>query len=431
MGVKVWPPQEHVWGSNYYETDNMFRPWYLIYQPVSYKLVGRAGTREELRAMIKACRSVGVRVYADAVPNHMSGNGNDVQNHRNDAGSCSYWSGHNATANSPYYTHGYTYLINPYTGTRPALEYPAVPYGPLDFHCEAPISSWTDGEVITKGWLVGLADLNTETDYVQDRIATYFVDLLSIGFSGFRVDSAKHIGPTSLAQIFGRMQKKLGGSLPGDFVTWLEILMGGEKELLACSGGEWSWYTNFNTQLSAAGISDSDINKIKIWSSDYPKEFPICGSWVIPSTRFAIQNDDHDQQSPGSSSRDMGDQGSVLIKDQDVAKHRSFEVKLFSRADGDWQIKLILSSYMWGANGANGYPDGLSDCALYTGTAQAASGCLGLALDPAYVQGVCAYTMVAGRYTRPHRDLSIVNAMRSWVGLAATTASALGIPGCS
>ena len=35
-------------------------------------------------------------------------------------------------------------------------------------------------------------------------------------------------------------------------------------------------------------FSDSDIAKVKIWSSDYPKEMPICGYWIIPSERFAI-----------------------------------------------------------------------------------------------------------------------------------------------
>lgn len=33
------------------------------------------GTRAELRAMIQACRTAGVRVYADAVLNHMVGQG--------------------------------------------------------------------------------------------------------------------------------------------------------------------------------------------------------------------------------------------------------------------------------------------------------------------------------------------------------------------
>ncbi|CUS09947.1 unnamed protein product [Tuber aestivum] len=427
MGVKIWPPTEHVWGSHYYEGDNQFRPWYLLYQPVSYRLHSRMGTRAQLRAMIQACRTEGVRVYADAVINHMVGQGSDIQNHR--TSSCRNYSGHNATDGSPYFTSGNTYLLNPYTGTRPTLEFPSVPYGPTDFHCERGLTSWTDGQVITKGWLLGLTDLNTEKPYVQDRIATYLADLLSIGFSGFRVDAAKHIGPASLAQILGRLKTKMGGNMPEDWITWLEVIMGGESNLLACSGGEWSWYTNLDNQLRAAGLSSADIAKVKVWSSDYPKEMPICGRWVIPASRFAIQNDDHDQQSPGSPTRDMSDRGSVLIKDKDAAKHRRFEVRLFSRTDANWRIKLVLSSYSFMGNGASGFPDGLSDCSLYTGN-QPISACLGVPRDTAYVADACSYTISPGKYTRVHRDMPIINAMRAWVGLASTTAAVLGISGC-
>ncbi|KAM5359334.1 hypothetical protein ACJA88_015160 [Fusarium oxysporum] len=244
----------------------------------------------------------------------MSGNGNNIQNHRNT--DCSLYTGHNSTARSPFYTWGQTYLINPFSGTRPTVEFPAVPYGPTDFHC--------------------LTDLNSEKPYVQDRVATYLVDVLSLGASGFRVNAAKHIGPAMMAQIYKRVKQKLGGgNFPADFISWNEVILGGKKDLLAYSGGEWSWYTNFDNVLSAAGLSSTDIAKIKIWSSDYPKEFPACGSWVIPASRFAIQNDDHDQQSPGSSSRDIGDSGSILIKDKDISKHQAFEVQLFSRTDGN------------------------------------------------------------------------------------------------
>lgn len=386
------------------------------------------GTRAQLRLMIQTCRAAGVRVYADAVINHMTAQGNDIQNHRKS--SCFLYSGRNSTYGSPFYTSGNTYLLNPQTGNRPALEYPAVPYGPTDFHCERVLNNWTDGQTITKGWLLGLTDLNTEKQYVQDRIATYLADLLSIGFSGFRVDAAKHIGPASMAAILGRLRVKMGGTMPTDFITWLEVLVGGEASLLACSGGEWSWYTNFDNQLTINGFSALDLAKVKIWSSDYPKEMPICRKWILPASRFAIQNDDHDQQSPGSSSRDMGDTGSVFIKDKDIVKHRGFEVLLFNRTDADWNIKLVLSSYMFMNSGSSGFPDGLSDCSLYTGT-QPVSHCLGVPKDKAYVANACGYSTAEGRYTRVHRDMSIINAMRLWVGLSQTTASALDIPGCS
>jgi alpha-amylase len=49
----------------------------------------------------------------------------------------------------------------------------------------------------------------------------------------------------------------------------------------------------------------------------------LCG-WPIPSERYAVQLDCHDDQFPGSSSRDMGDSGSVLVKEKNVDKHRNF-----------------------------------------------------------------------------------------------------------
>ena len=71
------------------------------------------------------------------------------------------------------------------------MEFPAVPWGPMDFHCERSLASWSCGFSLNYGWLVGLSDLNTEKENVQQRIADYLTDLLSIGFSGFRIDAAK------------------------------------------------------------------------------------------------------------------------------------------------------------------------------------------------------------------------------------------------
>lgn len=136
--------------------------------------------------------------------------------------------------------------------------------------------------------------MNTESDYVRERIAAYFTDLLSIGFSGFRIDAAKHIYPKSLAAILAKFKRNLGGSFTDDFITWLEVIIGGEKDLLMCADGEYNYGQPFARFMSEAGLSDSEIAKVKIWSSDYPKEFPICGSWVIPSERLAVQNDCHD-----------------------------------------------------------------------------------------------------------------------------------------
>ena len=242
MGVKVFPPQESVI-TNKWPQNGELNPWWFDYQPVSYKLSSRHGTRDELGSMINTCRSAGVRVYADAVVNHMAGNGNDMwPDHRNGGGSwCTHWGPKDATAKSPYFTDGFMYENCKKTGARPGIEFPSVPYGPLDFHCERSLNSWNDPFQLNYGWLTGLCDLDSEAEYVRSRIAAYFTDLIGIGFSGFRWDAAKHIKPESIAAILAKFKENMGGAMPEDFITWLEVLLGGEKDLLMCSDNDYSY----------------------------------------------------------------------------------------------------------------------------------------------------------------------------------------------
>ena len=426
LGVKVFPPSEHILSYANVEENGQLNPWDRVYQPVSYRLTSRQGTQTQLKAMIDKCRSLGVRVYADAVINHMAGNGNDMSpDHRNQAGgSCVHWGPKNSAAGSPWYTTGFMYGLNEFSGEKPGLEFPAVPYDSLDFHCERSLSSWSDGFILNAGWLVGLTDLNTEREYVRQRIADYITTLLSIGFSGIRIDAAKHISPENISHILAKLKANLGGGdLPEDFIAYLEVLFGGEKDLLLCnSSQDYSYGIPFVNKMKAVGLSDSDIEKIKIWGNDYPKEFPICGYYIIPASRFAIGLDCHDDQFPGSSSRDMGDKGSVLVKAKDVGAHRYFTVQMFTRRDYDWKIKLVLSSYTFKGN-AFGYPDGHSDCARCI-TDECKRLCTNSmpyskAYDPSSTGYDCTRdgSWKEGVYTRVHRDREIVNAMRGWMGL--------------
>ena len=213
LGVKVYPAQEQIMSGEPF--NGVMNPWYFMYQPVSYRLQGRMGSRDGLRKMITTCRKSGVRVYADAVINHMTGSGNDANpEHRNQAGStCVQFGAKNSSlagGSSPMYTQGYSYTCGENTKLPPSQEFPAVPYGPTDFHCERVLNSWTDPLDLNAGWLTGLVDLNTEKENVQNRIAAYLTDLLSIGFSGFRVDAAKHMRPEDLVAIFSKVKQNMG-----------------------------------------------------------------------------------------------------------------------------------------------------------------------------------------------------------------------------
>lgn len=434
LGVKIYPAQEQVMSGEPF--NGMLNPWYFMYQPVSLRLQGRMGTRDDLRKMINSCRSHGVRVYADAVLNHMTGGGNDANpHHRNPDAACTKWGNKTSSlpgGHSPFYTQDYVYTTGMHTSKPPSQEFPAVPYGPQDFHCERSLNSWTDPLDLNAGWLTGLTDLNTERDNVQERIADYMADLMGIGLSGFRIDAAKHMKPDDLVSILSKFRRNMGGKLPEDFFTWLEILLGGEADLLMCNAESGYNYGSYITAaLSNAGFSQEEVNAVKTWNSGYPKEpekgVDSCDIGKTGLQRVVIQNDDADQQNPGSSSRDMGDTGCVLIKGCAEADHRNFEVKLFTNPPGatdnskDYPIRVILSSFYWGADANQGIPDGKSDCALCTTNCQ---GCKGMALKQAFDAGSVGYDTGSGNYTRVHRDSAIVNAMRSWIGLEAIDSSA-------
>ncbi|MER5685670.1 carbohydrate-binding module family 20 domain-containing protein [Streptomyces sp. NPDC002205] len=159
--VQVSPPQEHIQGSQ----------WWTSYQPVSYKIAGRLGDRTAFAAMVSTCHGAGVKVVADSVINHMS------------AGSGT------GTGGSSYTKYNY-----------PGL------YSSFDMDdCTAQISNYQDRANVQNCELVGLADLDTGEDYVRGKIAGYLNDLRSLGVDGFRIDAAKHMPASDLANIKSRL----------------------------------------------------------------------------------------------------------------------------------------------------------------------------------------------------------------------------------
>ncbi|MBO4206204.1 carbohydrate-binding module family 20 domain-containing protein [Micromonospora echinofusca] len=177
--VQVAPPQESVSLPN---SPDGVHPWYEVYQPVSYKLESRFGNRQQFAAMVTACHDAGVRVYVDAVVNHMAGTNNP-------AGSVGY------------------------AGTQfSGYSYPAVPYGSGDFHrpgdncpTSGGITDWNNEAQVTSCELLSLSDLYTEKDSVRTTIAAYLNDLIGLGVDGFRVDAVKHIRKDDFAAILGKL----------------------------------------------------------------------------------------------------------------------------------------------------------------------------------------------------------------------------------
>ena len=159
--VEVSPATEHIQGPQ----------WWTSYQPVSYRIAGRLGNEAAFRTMVNTCHAAGVKVIADAVINHMS-------------------------AGSGTGTGGSSYT---------KYNYPGI-YSDPDFHsCRSRISDYRNRDNVQNCELVDLSDLNTGSDYVRGRIASYLNHLISLGVDGFRIDAAKHMAATDLSAIKSRL----------------------------------------------------------------------------------------------------------------------------------------------------------------------------------------------------------------------------------
>jgi len=180
----VSPPQEHI---------NQGQ-WWVHYQPVSYRIESRLGSREQFKDMVSRCDRVGVDIIVDAVINHMSGS--------------SYGTG---WAGSEY----------------EKFDYPEI-YTAENFHnCglseNNQIVNYADRAQVQTCELLGLSDLDTGSKVVQERIVAYLKDLISLGVAGFRIDAAKHIAAEDLEQIIA--------ALPAETRIMHEVIRGAGEDV--------------------------------------------------------------------------------------------------------------------------------------------------------------------------------------------------------
>ncbi len=231
-GVQVSPPQEHVVLPS---AEGAAYPWWQDYQPVSYRIdQTRRGTRADFISMVQRCRAQGVKIYVDAVLNHMTGTGS--------AGSGP------GSAGTNYAKYSYPNLFNDGSGDS---------YGYADFApCYRSISNWNSKSEVQDCELLDLADLNTADANVRRKIAKYLNLVVDLGVAGFRVDAAKHVQEAHLADIVSRLHDvpEFGGK-PDLFH---EVY--GDATIPYTAYAPYGAVTNFDYQRAvAAGFKDGNI----------------------------------------------------------------------------------------------------------------------------------------------------------------------------
>lgn len=272
-GVQVSPPQEHILGD----------AWWTRYQPVSYKLNSRSGTREQFKSMVKRCNAAGVNVIADVVINHMSGHsssGNGIGGSGFDGNSQNYYE---------------------------------VPYTYQDFHqpyCE--IHNNQDASEVRNCYMEGLNDLDASKDYVREKIVEYLNDLLSIGVKGFRLDAARNMWPKDLKNILSRVD--------GSPFVINEVIDNGGEVIHTSEYYDLGKVTEFKVCSLVECIKNGDFGCLNGYSNGLTENF-----------HALVFVDNHDNQRTG---------GALTYKDDSVYKMAVGFVLAHS-----YGFKRVMSSY--------------------------------------------------------------------------------------
>ena len=136
--------------------------WYYVYQPSGTGIGNKViGTEAEIKAMTEEAHKHGIRIIADAVINHFTSDWNAVE---------SSWK---QTGNF----HGdfdVCQKSKPESARGDAIDYS---------------NRWQ----VTQCHLLGLLDLNTQSQTVADGMKDYLTRAVAAGVDGFRYDAAKHI----------------------------------------------------------------------------------------------------------------------------------------------------------------------------------------------------------------------------------------------
>uniref|UniRef100_H2Z2M5 Alpha-amylase n=1 Tax=Ciona savignyi TaxID=51511 RepID=H2Z2M5_CIOSA len=297
-GVQVSPPNENRIVDG--------RPWWERYQPISYVINTRSGDRGAFANMVERCNNVGVRIYVDAVINHMCGAG-----------------GAGTGTGGSYYD----------ANTE---DFPAVPFSSMDFNdanCytdSGSIENYQDPNQVRNCKLVGLLDLNQSKDYVRGKIIDFMNDMTSLGVAGFRVDACKHMWPGDIEVIFQSLNDlSTSKGFPGGTRPYIfqEVIDQGGEPITASQYYGAGDITEFKYGVNL-GNNKNSIQYLENFGEEWG---------MMPSGNALVFLNNHDNQ------RGHGGGGNIITFEDPFSKY----LKIFTAFMMAWPYgtERIMSSY--------------------------------------------------------------------------------------
>ncbi|WP_084065126.1 starch-binding protein [Paenibacillus stellifer] len=292
--------------------------WWLLYQP-TYFSVGNTqlGSRDQFQQLCTEADKYGISIIVDVVANHTA----------------------NAGGGSLTYT--------------PASNVDPVMRNNSSFWHEAKgISDYNNRWQVTQ-WGIGLPDLNTGNQDLQNMVISFLNDAVSLGADGFRFDAAKHIelpddsgGSNFWTRVLGSLNNR------SNLYIYGEVLQGGADRF-----ADYANYINlaapnyghnirnavgFGTTVNASSALSYDANnvsptKLVTWVESHDtyandsnestglNDWQIKTGWAIIASRAQTTSLFFDR--PGGSGKfgtALGQTGSTLWQDPDIAAVNKF-----------------------------------------------------------------------------------------------------------
>ena len=130
--------------------------WWKAYQPIGFKIGNIYGSKEELISFCRKCEKIGLRVYADAIINHMGADN--------------------------------TEKLKPHAKVDEHLK-----SNPAYWKEQIPVTNWHDRNDVIHH-CINLPGLNVYHPDIETIIVNFLNELIDCGITGFRFDAAKSIG---------------------------------------------------------------------------------------------------------------------------------------------------------------------------------------------------------------------------------------------
>lgn len=198
--LQISPIVEHVVGAQ----------WWTKYQPVSYGLNSRSGTKEDLKNMVATCRAAGVEIVVDVILNHMASACKEARHGSNTSDMpCTGWNG-------TRYGNRRSAGARGWDKAEPSLFHHKEDQ-PLRNCFVGPSTGWlcgspslSDCSCCTCDMYGGLPDWRTESQVVRDIHFRHLRELHNMGITMLRIDAAIYSEVEDLAAMLNQF--------PWDFI---------------------------------------------------------------------------------------------------------------------------------------------------------------------------------------------------------------------